>query len=223
MARREILSRAEQSTLLGSRPRSQFRRGKVLPPVFYARDTELVARDMLGTVLECETADGIASGIIVETEAYLGEHDLACHAAAGRTARTESLYGPPGISYVYFIYGMYWCFNAVTREAGQPSAVLVRALEPLDGISLMHKRRPRIKNDADLTNGPGKLCTALGIVGSMSGKSLQRKPLMIREGEAIDDAQVEITTRIGITKSADWPLRYIIRGNRFVSRGKLSA
>src|SRR5204863_274635 len=114
------------------------------------------ARDMLGTVLECETDDGVASGIIVETEAYLGEHDLACHAVVGRTARTEHLYGPPGISYVYFIYGMYWCFNAVTREAGLPSAVLVRALEPLDGIALMHQRRPRIKNDVDLTNGPGK-------------------------------------------------------------------
>jgi DNA-3-methyladenine glycosylase len=178
---------------------------------------------MLGTVLECETEDGLASGIIVETEAYLGEHDLACHAAAGRTARTEPLYGPPGASYVYFIYGMYWCFNAVTREVDLPSAVLVRALEPLDGIALMHKRRPRIKNDVDLTNGPGKLCAALGIDGSLSGQSLQRKPLRICEGDPVSDDKVEITTRIGITKCADWPLRWIVRGNRFVSRGKLSA
>ncbi|HZI41624.1 MAG TPA: DNA-3-methyladenine glycosylase [Gemmatimonadaceae bacterium] len=222
MARREVVSRVEQTTLLGSRPRIRFRRGKILPREFYNRETELVARDMLGTVLECETEDGIASGIIVETEAYLGEHDLACHAAAGRTARTEHLYGPPGISYVYFIYGMYWCFNAVTRQAGEPSAVLVRALEPLDGIALMHKRRPRIKNDADLTNGPGKLCTALGITGAMTGKPLQRRPLVIREGEPVADDQVEVTARIGITKSADWPLRWIVRGNRFVSRGKVS-
>ena len=178
---------------------------------------------MLGTVLECETDAGLASGIIVETEAYLGEHDLACHAAAGRTARTEALYGPPGTSYVYFIYGMYWCFNAVTRTEGLPSAVLVRALEPLSGTALMHKRRPGIRNEVDLTNGPGKLCTALGIVGSMSGKSLQRKPLVIREGKPVPDEKVEVTTRIGITKSADWPLRWIVRGNRFVSRGKLSA
>ena len=194
-----------------------------MPRSFYDRETEIVAREMLGAVLECETPQGLASGIIVETEAYLGEHDLACHAAAGRTLRTEQLYGSPGTSYVYFIYGMYWCFNAVTREEGLPSAVLVRGLEPLDGISLMHKRRPRIKKDVDLANGPGKLCTALGIAGAMSGKVLQRKPIVIREGEPVSDDRVEITTRIGITRSADWPLRWIIRGNRFVSRGKVSA
>jgi DNA-3-methyladenine glycosylase len=196
--------------------------GRVLPRAFYERETEIVAREMLGTVLECETDGGLASGIIVETEAYLGEHDLACHAAAGRTARTEALYGPPGTSYVYFIYGMYWCFNAVTRTEGLPSAVLVRGLEPLSGTALMHKRRPGIRNEVDLTNGPGKLCTALGIVGSMSGQNLQRKPLVIREGKPVPDEKVEMTTRIGITKSADWPLRWIVRGNRFVSRGKLS-
>lgn len=224
MSRRKTSSPEDlESSLLGSRPRSQFHRGRALPREFYERETEIVAREMLGTVLECETDDGIASGIIVETEAYVGEHDLACHAAAGRTARTEALYGPPGTSYVYFIYGMYWCFNAVTRTEGLPSAVLVRAIEPLDGIALMHKRRPRVKGEADLTSGPGKLCTALGITGSMSAKSLQRKPLVIREGEPVADDRVDVTTRIGITKCADWPLRWIVRGNRFVSKGKLSA
>lgn len=223
MSRQETSSPADsESSLLGSTPRSRFHRGHALPRTYYERETEIVARDMLGTVLECDTAEGRASGIIVETEAYLGEHDLACHAAAGRTARTEPLYGPPGTSYVYFIYGMYWCFNAVTRAEGLPSAVLVRALEPLDGISLMHKRRPRIKSDVDLTNGPGKLCTALGMAGSMSGKSIQRKPLLIRQGEPVPDDRVEVTTRIGITRCADWPLRWIVRGNRFVSRGKIS-
>ena len=224
MSRQEISSPADSnSTLLGSRPRSEFRRGHVLPRSFYERETEIVAREMLGTVLECDTAQGVGSGIIVETEAYLGEHDLACHAAVGRTPRTEALYGPPGTSYVYFIYGMYWCFNAVTRIEGLPSAVLVRALEPLDGIALMHRRRPRIRNTIDLTNGPGKLCTALGVVGSMSGKSLQRKPIVIREGEQVGDDKIDVTTRIGITRSADWPLRWIVKGNRFVSRGKVSA
>jgi DNA-3-methyladenine glycosylase len=223
VSRQKIASPEDSApSLLGSRPRSAFHHGRPLPKSFYDRETETVAREMLGTVLQCQTSDGVASGIIVETEAYLGEHDLACHAAAGRTARTEHLYGAPGISYVYFIYGMYWCFNAVTRQEGLPSAVLVRALEPLDGVALMHKRRPRINNDVDLTNGPGKLCTALGITGAHTGKPLQRGPVVIREGEGVDDGEVQVTTRIGITKSADWPLRYIVRGNRFVSRGKLS-
>lgn len=198
------------------------RLGAPLPLAFYDRPTELVSRELLGAVLECTTADGMTRGVIVETEAYLGPHDPACHAVAGLTARTEQLFGPPGRSYVYLIYGMYWCFNAVTREEGLPSAVLVRALEPLDGISLMHTRRPRIKRDVDLANGPGKLCAALAITGASSGKTLQRKPVVIREGEPVSDDQVEITTRIGITRSADWPLRWIVRGNRFVSKGKLS-
>jgi len=219
----QAISSPEHASLLGSRPRSQFHRGRILPRDFYDRETEIVARALLGTVLEHDTDDGIASGIIVETEAYIGEHDLACHAAVGRTARTEKLYGPPGLAYVYFIYGMYWCFNAVTRAEGLPSAVLVRALEPLDGIDLMQKRRPRIKSDVELTNGPGKLCAALGITGSLNGKVLQRKPIVIREGERVPDEDIEITARIGITKSADWPLRFIVRGNRHVSRGKVSA
>ncbi len=214
---------AAHAGLLHSRPASSFNRGRALPRDFYARDTELVARDLLGRVLECETSEGTASGIIVETEAYLGEHDEACHAVAGRTARTEPLYGPPGISYVYFIYGMYWCFNAVTRDEGLPSAVLVRALEPLDGIPLMQRRRPIRSSLPDLTNGPGKLCTALGITGAMSSKPLQRKPLVIREGEEIPDKQTRITTRIGIKRAADWPMRWIVDGNPFVSRGKPSA
>lgn len=196
--------------------------GRALPRDFYARETEIVAREMLGTVLECETDQGLASGIIVETEAYLGEHDEACHAVVGKTARTAPLYGPPGTSYVYFIYGMYWCFNAVTREEGLPSAVLVRALEPLDGIPLMQRRRPGAKSLVNLTNGPGKLCAALGIVGSMGGESLQRKPLLIREGERVPDNQVRVTARIGITRSADWPMRFVVDRNPFVSRGKLS-
>lgn len=206
-------------SLLGSKPRSRFDRGRILPTSFYARETEIVAREMLGTVLECRTKEGVASGIIVETEAYLGEHDLACHAVVGRTARTAHLYGPPGIAYVYFIYGMYWCFNAVTRAEGLPSAVLVRALEPLDGIDLMHKRRPRAMHTADLTNGPGKLCAALGITGAMNGLNLRRKPIVIREGEGVGEGAIEVTTRIGIApeRSADWPLRWIVKENRFVS------
>ena len=119
--------------------------GRIVPASFYDRDTEIVAREMLGMVLQCNTPQGSTSGVIVETEAYVGEHDGACHAAAGLTPRTAPLYERGGLAYVYFIYGMYWCFNAVTRPAGQPSAVLVRAVEPLEGVELMRRRRPRAR------------------------------------------------------------------------------
>ena len=197
------------------------RRSRLAPPLpreFYDRPTEQVARELLGTVLECRTRDGVAAGRIVETEAYVGEHDLACHAAAGRTVRTAPLYGPPGRAYVYFIYGMYWCFNAVTRARGEPSAVLVRALEPVRGLELMRLRRPRAKRDSDLTNGPGKLCLALGIDGSHNSVSLQRPPVVIRAGSAVDDPDVAVSPRIGISQAADWPLRWFIRGNPYVSK-----
>jgi DNA-3-methyladenine glycosylase len=192
--------------------------GRILTRAFYDRDTEIVARELLGAILECDTPRGRASGIIVETEAYIGEHDAACHAAAGRTRRTEPLYGPPGNAYVYFIYGMHWCVNAVTRSEGLPSAVLIRALKPLEGLALMRKRRLRARSDRDLTNGPGKLCAALGIDSRMNGLPLQRHPLVIREGEMVPDRDVATSARIGITRAADWPLRYFVRDNEFVSR-----
>ena len=196
----------------------RFRMGKVLPASFYDRDTEHVSRELLGCVLECTTAEGKASGVIVETEAYIGEHDPACHAAAGRTRRTEPLYGRPGIAYVYFIYGMYWCVNAVTRAEGLPSAVLIRAVEPLTGIEIMRARRGPARSDRELTNGPGKLCIALGIGREHNGASLQRGELVIREGERVADRDVVVGSRIGIKKAADWPLRWYIRNNEFVSR-----
>ncbi len=194
---------------------------RILPAAFYDRDTEHVSRDLLGCVLECTTKEGKASGIIVETEAYVGEHDPACHAAAGRTKRTDPLYGRPGTAYVYFIYGMYWCVNAVTRAEGLPSAVLIRALEPVVGIDLMRERRGAGRTDRELTNGPGKLCIALGIGREHNGASLQRGPLVIREGERVADADVVVGSRIGIKKAADWPLRWYVRNNEFVSRREL--
>jgi len=213
-----VRSRASRSDIGRSSNESpRLKPGRILNRAFYDRETEIVARELLGCVLECKTPEGTASGLIVETEAYLGEHDEACHAVAGRTTRTAPLYGTPGTSYVYFIYGMYWCFNAVTREAGLPSAVLVRALEPLDGIALMRQRRPHVSKDRDLTNGPGKLCTALGITGVMNELPLQRGPLVIRSGVAYSDDEIAVTPRIGITRCADWPLRWIVRGNPFVS------
>lgn len=193
------------------------RLGTPLPARFYDRSTELVARDLLGTVLECTTDDGITRARIVETEAYLGPDDPACHAAAGLTQRTQHLFGPPGLAYVYLIYGMYWCFNAVTRERGHGAAVLVRAVHPLDGAELMRRRRPKAKNDRDLTNGPGKLCQAMGIAGAISGTSLRDGPVVIRSGAPAADADVVVTPRIGITQAAQWPLRYFVRDDPFVS------
>lgn len=191
--------------------------GPILRKEFYNRETETVARELLGAVLQCRTSEGTTSGMIVETEAYIGEHDPACHAAAGRTARTAPLYGRPGISYVYFIYGVHWCFNAVTRAEGLPSAVLVRAVEPLEGTELMRKRRGSRVRDMDLTNGPGKLCCALGIDGTMNSLALQRGPLVIRAGRTVADDQIVATPRVGITKAVEWPLRYFIRGSHWVS------
>lgn len=192
--------------------------GEVLAPDFYERDTEDVARDLLGCILECHSDDGVVSGRIVETEAYLGEHDLACHAAAGRTGRTAPLYGPAGTSYVYFIYGVHWCFNAVTRTQGLPSAVLVRALEPLAGLDAMRSRRIAARRDTDLTNGPGKLCAALGIGARHNALPLQDPPVVIRSGSRVPAARVLITPRIGIREAADWPLRWLIADNPYVSR-----
>ena len=192
-----------------------------LPAAFYARQTELVARELLGAVLECTVNGTRCRGRIVETEAYTGEEDLACHAAAGRTARTEVLYGPAGRAYVYFIYGMHWCVNAVTRRAGMPSAVLIRAVEPLEGIEAMRRRRHG-RPDRELTNGPAKLCEAFGITGPRHhGSSLISSPLRILEGEPVRDEDVAVTPRIGIFKAASDPLRWIVRSSAFVSGRRL--
>jgi DNA-3-methyladenine glycosylase len=198
-------------------PARRSRIGEPLPAAFYDRETEIVSRELLGAILWCRTDEGVAAGRIIETEAYLGEHDPACHAAAGLTERTRHLYGPPGISYVYFIYGVHWCFNAVTREHGLPSAVLVRALEPVEGVDLMRERRPSARAEHDLTNGPGKLCAALGIGPKHNGLSLQQPPIWITRGVSYGEEEIVVGPRIGITKAAEWPLRWYVRDSRFVS------
>ena len=192
--------------------------GRPLAAGFYDRATEIVARELLGAVLEHRTAEGTVRGRIVETEAYLGPDDPACHAAAGLTERTRILHGPPGQAYVYFIYGMHWCFNAVTREAGHGSAVLVRAIEPLSGLALMRRRRD-VEDDIGLTSGPARLCEAFAIGRSQNGVRLDRGPLRILQGATVPDESVHVTPRIGIRKAADWPLRFLVKGNPFVSKG----
>ena len=180
-----------------------------LPRSFYDRDTAQVARELLGKWLVHHT-DGVRRiGKIVETEAYLGEHDLAAHSARGRTARTEIMFGPPGHAYVYFIYGMYFCLNVVTQPAGHASAVLLRALEPV----------------ADLpgrTCGPGLLCRAMGIDKRLNGHDLLSDDLFVAEPETAERMRIVKGPRIGVAYARHWArrhLRFYIKGNAFVSRG----
>ena len=176
----------------------------VLPRSFYNRPTLDVARDLIGKVLVHETGAGIASGVIVETEAYIGEEDPACHAAPGRTARNAPLYGPPGIAYVYLNYGIHYLVNAVTEAEGWPAAVLIRALEPKDGIPLMRRRRsaggrrrPSEFAVHDLCRGPGNLTKALGIDLRQNLLDLTRGALRI-EDQKEPKRQVAWSRRIGI-------------------------
>ena len=195
--------------------RSRF--GAPLPTSFFDRPTEWVARDLLGAILSCHANGTVTSGRIVEVEAYLGPGDPACHAAVGITKRNRHLHGPPGTAYVYRIYGMHWCVNAVTREVGHGSAVLIRALEVVDGLEIARERRRGVVRDRDLANGPGKVCQALGITGVHDGLQLDRGSLQLRQGAPVSDADVVVSPRIGISKAIDWPLRYFVRGSANVS------
>ena len=192
-------------------------RDSSLPASFYARPTSEVARRLLGQVLISEVGGRAVAGRVVETEAYIGPEDPACHGyGARRTRRNESLFGPPGTAYVYFTYGMHWCLNAVTEAEGFPAAVLIRALEPLDGLEMMRRRRGGV-SDRRLCSGPAKLCEALGVTGRLDGVSLQRGPLRIVRGPARQRLPVVATPRIGISRAAEWPLRFVIEGSPWVS------
>lgn len=189
-----------------------------LPRSFYARPVLSVARNTLGKILVYDSPEGRVSGRIVETEAYRGPEDRAAHSYGGRrTARTEVMYGPPGFAYVFFVYGMHWHFNLVTTREGAPHAVLIRAVEPLDGIELMLRRRGRTKPSADLTNGPGKLCQAFGITGALYGEDLTQKRLYLLDGPTPRAAR---STRVGVDYAAEWaqkPWRFYDAQSPFVS------
>lgn len=187
---------------------------KVLDRDFYARPAVEVARDCLGKIL----VHGSAAGRIVETEAYLGTDDRAAHAWRGITDRTRVLFGPAGHAYVYFIYGMYECLNFVAEEEGKAGCVLIRALEPLAGIDIMRRRRPAAKRPEDLASGPGKLTLALGITRKQNGADLTRSTLHVRRERVESPFEIKATPRIGITHCADWPLRFVVSGNPFLSR-----
>ena len=178
------------------------------------RKTVEVARDLLGRAL----VHGACAGRIVETEAYLGLEDLAAHASRGITDRTRVIFGPPGHAYVYFIYGMHDCLNLIAEPPGVPGCVLIRALEPLAGIEVMQRRRPAARRPEDLASGPAKLTRAMGITRAHNGRDVTRGDLVVRRYEGGPGFEIGVTPRIGITHCADWPLRFVVKGSRFVSR-----
>jgi DNA-3-methyladenine glycosylase len=188
--------------------------GPVLPRRFYNRSTPRVARDLLGKVI----CHGETGGIIVETEAYLGKDDLASHSARGLTDRTRVIFGPPGHAYVYLIYGMYECLNLIAEPEGKPGCVLIRAIEPVSGIDVMRTRRPAARKTEQLASGPGKLTVAMGITRALNGADVTKGPLTVHCQTPEPSFDVVTTARIGITQCADWPLRFLIAGNRYVSR-----
>jgi DNA-3-methyladenine glycosylase len=189
-----------------------------LPRAFYARDTVVVAKALLGQLLVSVVGGRRCLARIVETEAYVGPDDPACHAAGWRrTARNEVLYGPPGLAYVYFTYGMHWCVNVVTEPEGYPAAVLLRAAEPLVGLATMRRRRGDVP-DLALAAGPARLTQALGIDRRLNGHRLGSRPLWIAAGRPVPARQVVAGPRIGIRVAADWKLRFYVRDDRFVSR-----
>ena len=184
---------------------------------FYARPTAEVARRLLGHILVSDVGGRArrTAGRIVEVEAYVGPHDPACHAYGHRrTRRTEPLYGAPGTAYVYFTYGMHWCLNAVTEATGFPAAVLIRALEPVEGLEVMKERRGAVP-DRWLCSGPARLCQALGVTGELNGATLQRGALRILQASHRSRPKVVEGTRIGITRATDWPLRFYSREGLF--------
>lgn len=188
----------------------------MLPREFYARDTALVARELLGQVLVHDTPEGLTAGRIVETEAYL-QGDPACHASRGMTPRNRVMFGPPGHAYVYIIYGLHHCFNVVTAGEGVGEAVLVRALEPLEGIPLMRSRRGK-ESMKDLCRGPAMLVQSMGISRDNNGEDMVGGKLVVCRGEAVAENEVVITTRVGIKQGAELPLRFYIKGNSYISR-----
>lgn len=190
---------------------------KIFPRDFYLKKTIIVAKKLLGSYLVRSLGKDLLVGKIVETEAYLGFRDPACHSFKGKTERCRVMFGKGGHFYVYFIYGFHNCLNVVTEKEGIPEAVLIRALEPVEGIEIMKKLRKGKKN---LTSGPGVLCEALKIDRSFNGHPVTKKPLQIFKGE---DKKFEIcqVKRVGVDYSGnakEWKLRFYIKNNKFVSK-----
>lgn len=198
-----------------------------LSRVFYHRNVISVARGLLGQRLVSQVDDSRVSGIIVETEAYLGTIDKAAHTYRGcRTARNETMWGPGGNAYVYFVYGMHHCVNVVAGDPEEPVAVLLRALEPDGGTDVMFARRDAARRSIDLCSGPGKLCQALGITLAIDGEDLVGGKMLFIEAlrkRSLPTAAIGCGPRVGVNYAEEWqhkPLRFWVQGNRNVSRQK---
>ena len=193
---------------------------KKLPRSFYSRPTLLVAKDLLGKILVRKIGKTLLTGRIVEVEAYLGSKDPASHAYRGKTKRNEVMFGPEGHLYVYFTYGMHYCANVVTGREGIAEAVLIRAIEPLKCISMMKRNRKFTsdrKDEMNLTNGPAKLCEAMGITGSHNGNDLCGNSIYLAEGNVVSRSIIGRSERIGITKGTEKKWRFFVKGNNWVS------
>lgn len=188
---------------------------------FYSRPVLEVARDTVGKIVVHVAAEGVARGRIVETEAYRGPQDLAAHSARGRrTKRTEVMWGPPGHAYLFLLYGMHWAFNLVTTAEGEPHAVLVRAIEPMPPLELMCQRRGLSADRRELTNGPGKVCAALGLDGRHYGLDLCGHELFLAADPRARRPRVGRSSRINVDYAGAWarrPWRFYERDNRYVS------
>jgi DNA-3-methyladenine glycosylase len=193
-----------------SRGQSLERMRDVLSTAFFARSVHDVAPDLIGVTL---LVDGVG-GPIVEVEAY-DPTDPASHAYRGRTPRNAAMFGPPGHAYVYRSYGIHWCLNLVCEEEGTAAAVLLRALEPTHGVERMRARR-RLDEPRLLAAGPGRLCEALGVTDQHDGRALDRPPFVLLPRP--DEPEIAAAPRIGITRAADQPWRYVLKGSRYLSR-----
>jgi DNA-3-methyladenine glycosylase len=199
-------------------------RGRTLPRAFYARDSLEVAPDLLHKLLvHDDPVEGRIALRIVEVEAYRGAQDPASHGYRGPTARTASMFGPPGHLYVYFTYGMHWCANVVTGGPGEANAVLLRAGEPIAGLDAIRRRRPAARRDRDLAAGPARLAQALGVDGRFDGADLVRGPVRILDDGTPTPAAPGWSTRIGLSpgRGDTHPWRCFVPGNAHVSRGRV--
>ena len=193
------------------------RRAKKLPRAFYDRSTEEGARDLLGKYIVYHSPEGRLGGRIVEVEAYIGSDDPACHAARGETNRNAVMFGLPGFSYIYFIYGMYFCLNFVTEKKGFGAAVLLRACEPSEGLDIMYKNSHRIKSDIQLLNGPGKFCRSFGLTREQNGLDLTG-PVLYLEDRLEGAPRIERSHRIGIREGRDRLWRYFDENSKAVTK-----